>query len=240
MQLLRNLPDQARREEHQLNLLRLLSLALVATRGYGAPEVVDTLSQAQMLNQQLGKPPDPLLLRAVAIARLNFANFQEALVFGDQLLQLADQQGDPILLVEGHYVLGVTLSWAGSFTRSRIHLEQALAHYDPTQSSAHITRYSQDPSVICQCRLAFDLWCLGYPEQAKETQSKGLAQAQDPAPAHPIPPAPIPAAPLPMTTIGLTGSVVGPGDPSYETARRVWNSAIDKQPADRPSRLNWG
>ena len=31
--------------------------------------------------------------------------------------------------------------------------------------------------------------------------------------------------------IGLTGSVVGPGDPSYETARRVWNSAIDKQPA---------
>ena len=31
--------------------------------------------------------------------------------------------------------------------------------------------------------------------------------------------------------IGLTGSVVGPGDPSYETARRVWNHAIDKQPA---------
>ena len=81
-------------------------------------------------------------------------------------------------------MLGVTLSWAGSFTRSRIHLEQALAHYDPTQSSAHITRYSQDPSVICQCRLAFDLWCLGYPEQAKETQSKGLAQAQ--ALAHPF------------------------------------------------------
>jgi FAD/FMN-containing dehydrogenase len=27
------------------------------------------------------------------------------------------------------------------------------------------------------------------------------------------------------------GSVVGPGDPSYETARRVWNDAIDKRPA---------
>ena len=38
LQLLRNLPDQARREEQQLNLLRLLSLALVATRGYGAPD----------------------------------------------------------------------------------------------------------------------------------------------------------------------------------------------------------
>ena len=31
--------------------------------------------------------------------------------------------------------------------------------------------------------------------------------------------------------IGLAGSVVGPGDPRYETARRVWNHTIDKRPA---------
>jgi FAD/FMN-containing dehydrogenase len=31
--------------------------------------------------------------------------------------------------------------------------------------------------------------------------------------------------------IGLAGSVVAPGDPSYESARRVWNHAIDKRPA---------
>jgi FAD/FMN-containing dehydrogenase len=29
---------------------------------------------------------------------------------------------------------------------------------------------------------------------------------------------------------GLAGSVVGPGDPSYETARHVWNRTIDKRP----------
>ena len=29
----------------------------------------------------------------------------------------------------------------------------------------------------------------------------------------------------------MTGSVVGPGDPDYETARGVWNRAIDKRPA---------
>ena len=33
---------------------------------------------------------------------------------------------------------------------------------------------------------------------------------------------------------GLAGSVVGPGDPSYETARRVWNHTIDK--TARPGR----
>jgi FAD/FMN-containing dehydrogenase len=31
--------------------------------------------------------------------------------------------------------------------------------------------------------------------------------------------------------IGMTGSVVGPGDPDYETARGVWNRAIDRRPA---------
>jgi FAD/FMN-containing dehydrogenase len=31
--------------------------------------------------------------------------------------------------------------------------------------------------------------------------------------------------------MGLAGSVVGPGDPSYETARRVWNHAVDLHPA---------
>jgi predicted ATPase len=181
--LLDSLTDK-RRDEQRLSLLRLLSLALVATHGYGAPEVLDTLSRAQVLNEQLGKPPDPLLLRALAIARLNSGNFSKAQVLGEQLLQLADQQRDPILLVEGHYALGVTLFWTGSFTRSRSHLQQALAHYDPTHSPAHITRYSQDPNVICQCRLAFDLLCLGYPEQAKAVQYKGLAEAQ--ALAHPF------------------------------------------------------
>jgi FAD/FMN-containing dehydrogenase len=31
--------------------------------------------------------------------------------------------------------------------------------------------------------------------------------------------------------MGLAGSVVGPGDPNYEAARRVWNHAIDRRPA---------
>jgi hypothetical protein len=31
--------------------------------------------------------------------------------------------------------------------------------------------------------------------------------------------------------IGLSGSVVGPEDPAYEAARRVWNQQIDKCPA---------
>ncbi len=182
--LLDQVPDLAEREQQEVDLLRLSSLALVATRGYGAREVLDTLSRVQRLDVRLGKPDDPPLLRALAIASLNHRNFSEGHAFGQQLLQLANRQDDEILLVEAHYVLGVALFWTGSFTRSRTHLEHALAHYDPAHSPTHIARYSQDPKVICQCRLAFTLWCLGYPEQATAAQSEGVAQAR--AIAHPF------------------------------------------------------
>jgi DNA-binding SARP family transcriptional activator len=176
--LLGDLPSDPHHEEQRLSLLELLSLALVATRGYGAPEVLDTLSRAQRLNEQLGKPPDPLILRALAIANLNFSNVQQSRVFGEQLLQLARRQHDPVLVVEGHYVLGVTLFWASAFAPSRTHLEQALVHYDPTQSQAHIIRHSQDPKAVCLCRLAFGLWCLGYPDQAVAVQGDSVTYAQ--------------------------------------------------------------
>jgi tetratricopeptide (TPR) repeat protein len=182
--LLGNLPSSRHREERRLSLLELLSLALVATRGYGAPEVLDALSRAQHLNEQLDKPPDPLILRALAIANLNFNNVQQSRIFGEQLLQLAQRRRDPILVVEGHYVLGVSLFWAGAFAPSRTHLEQALVHYDPTQSQAHIIRHSQDPKAVCLCRLAFDLWCLGYPDQAVAIQRESVTYAQQLA--HPF------------------------------------------------------
>ena len=184
LKLLDHLPDNADRARQQFDLLRLLGLGLVATRGYGAPEVMDTLSRMQVLNSRLREPPDPPLLRALAIAHLNQGTFGRASDFGEQLLELARQQGDPILLVEAHYVFGVTLFWTGSFVQSRGHLQLALADYRSANSPEHVTRYSQDPSVICQCRLAFDLWCLGYPDQAKATQAKGMAQARELA--HPF------------------------------------------------------
>jgi FAD/FMN-containing dehydrogenase len=38
-------------------------------------------------------------------------------------------------------------------------------------------------------------------------------------------------APIRELEIALAGSIVGPGEPSYEAARRVWNGAIDRRPA---------
>jgi predicted ATPase/transcriptional regulator with XRE-family HTH domain len=177
--LLKTLPKSVEWDEGELMLQIALGVPLVARKGYAAPEVIDVYSRARALCQRLGKPSSPAVLRALAIASIVRSKLQQAHELGDQLLSLAGHDQNAMLLVEAHYVLGVTLFWMGEFIPARVHLEQALAHYDPRQQRAHIALYAQDPRVICLARLAYALWYLGYPDQAVQRSQEGLALAQE-------------------------------------------------------------
>jgi DNA-binding SARP family transcriptional activator/predicted ATPase len=177
--LLLRLPPSTERDARELALQTELAACLAPARGYGAPEVIDTCGRAQSLCQSLGAPASPPILRALAIAHVVRAEFQQARDLGDQLLGLAEHTQDAILLVEAHYVLGVAVFWQGAFATSRRHLEQAVAHYQPQQSRTHLAHYSQDPKVICLCRLGLDLWYLGYPDQAAQRNQAALTLAQE-------------------------------------------------------------
>ena len=156
----------------------------MATRGYGAPEVMAAYWRSRELCQRLGQPPSPPVLRALAIASITHTEFRQAHDLGDHLLTLAERDRDPVLLVESHYVLGMALFWTGAFAPSRAHLERALASYRATQSSDHVVLYTQDPGVVCLIRLALDLWFLGYPDQAARKREECLALARNLA--HPF------------------------------------------------------
>jgi predicted ATPase len=182
--LLQRLPPSQERDARELALQTELGVSLIASRGYGTSEVIDAYGRAQALCQHLGRPPSPPILRALAIAHIARAEFQHARNLGDQLLSLAERDQDPVIIVEAHYVLGVALFWLGAFVSSRDHLEQAIARYDPQQSRTHIALYSQDPKVVCLCRLGLDLWYLGYPDQALQTVQESLVHARELA--HPF------------------------------------------------------
>jgi predicted ATPase len=61
---------------------------------------------------------------------------------------------------------------------SRGQLELALARYDARQSSTHIALFSQDPKVVCLCRLALTQWCLGDWEPALQNSQAALVLAR--------------------------------------------------------------
>jgi DNA-binding SARP family transcriptional activator/predicted ATPase len=182
--LLQRLPPGPERDARELALQTELGASLVEARGYGASEVIDAYQQALALCQRLGKPASPPILRGLALTYIVRAEFQQAHNLGDQILGLAERDQNLLLLVEAHYVLGVTLFWQGAFPSSREHLKLAIAGYNPQQSRTHTALYSQDPKVVCLSRLALNLWYLGYPNQAVQTSQAALAYAHELA--HPF------------------------------------------------------
>ncbi len=179
--LLASLPDTPERSGHELTFLLGLGPVIVATHGYGVSRVHEIFSRAQLLTQLLGEPPNPVVFRALAIYFLVRRSVAEAYVQGEKILAVANQVHDdvkPVLIVEGHYVLGVSSHWRGDFLQARSHLEQALAAYDEQRRDIHITSYSQDPGVVCLIRLANSLWFLGYPGLALEKCRQALSLAR--------------------------------------------------------------
>jgi DNA-binding SARP family transcriptional activator/predicted ATPase len=176
--LSQKLPESQERSTVDLALYTALGASLVSQKGYGAPEVMDAFRQSYDLCEQLGKPPSPPILRALGIANIAHAHFQRTCDLAAELLRSARDSQEQMVQVEGHYTLGVALHFLGDWESSRAHLSQAIEYYDPRHTPNHITLYTQDPKVVCLVRLALDLWCMGYLDQAAAKEQEALELAR--------------------------------------------------------------
>jgi adenylate cyclase len=97
----------------------------------------------------------------------------------EQLLALAQEVQDPVLLMQAHWVLGENHLLSGGFDLARAHLEQAIELYDPHTYHAQPLRAVQDPGPACLGFAATTLWFLGYPDQALRRTHGALTLAQE-------------------------------------------------------------
>jgi len=112
------------------------------------------------------------------------ADHGAAAELAEELLRLAQAQGDPALRLEAHRALGQSLCWRGQFAPAREHLEQAVALYNPEHHRAHAARYGRDPGLDSRCYAVWTLCFLGSPDQALEGIQEALPRAQ--ALSHPF------------------------------------------------------
>jgi predicted ATPase len=180
LEVLKTLPDTPTRTQQELELQTTLGPALIATKGYGAPEVAQAYTRARELCRQIGETPDLFpVLRGLWVFHEARAELQGARELAEQLLVLAQRLQDPVHLMEAHRALGNSLFWLGEFAPARGHLEQAIALYDFQQHRALAFLYGTDPAVICLSYAAWALWLLGYPDQARRRSSEALTLAQE-------------------------------------------------------------
>jgi predicted ATPase len=178
--LLNTLPDSPERAQQELDIQTALGSILLATKGYGAPEVRQTYDRARILCQQIGETPQLFqVLWGLGRFYLVRTPLQTCRELGERLLNLAQQQQDPELLLEARNSLGAASSHMGELSQAQAHLERGFALYDPQQHRSHALIYGQDPGTVCLSRMTWTLWCLGYSEQALERKQRALALATE-------------------------------------------------------------
>ncbi len=141
--------------------------ALIATRGYGAPETTEAFTAARESTHGDNAAPERLaadyglwvgsyVRGELAATRAHAAAFRR------------DVEARPDSPTAGvaHRVLGATHWSAGEYVEARDHLERALALFEPTRDDDLAFHFGQDAGVAVMFYLAFTLWPLGDVERA--------------------------------------------------------------------------
>jgi predicted ATPase len=141
--------------------------ALIATRGYGAPETTEAFAIARGSTAGHNKDPERLAadygLWAGAYVRgeLPSMRVRAADFFRDVATGPASAEASV-----AHRVLGITHWFAGEYAGARDNLEPALALFQPGRDDDLAFRFGQDPGVAAMLWLALTLWPLGQVERA--------------------------------------------------------------------------
>jgi class 3 adenylate cyclase/predicted ATPase len=181
--VLQTLPESPERTQHELRLHLPLGAALMATKGYAAPEVEHVYARARALCQQVGETAQRFrVLRGLWAFYLLRGALQTARELAEQCLSLTQHHPEPALLLPASLTLGGTLFWLGELGPARRHLEHGLTLDDPQQRRTRAI--VQDPVVNGLYHAAMALWYLGYADQARIRMHEALTLAQTLGHAH--------------------------------------------------------
>ncbi len=184
--VLKTLPDSPARAERELLLQIAKGVALAVSKGWASREAEETHSRALELCQHVGETPQLFTalqgLGGVCCVR---GEIRRALELMEQALSLAERIHDPTLLVQGHFLVADQLFWFPELASARIHLERALALYDPDRDrSRALLSLGWDPSIASLAFLSRVLWHLGYPDEAVKCSDRALSLGDEIA--HPF------------------------------------------------------
>jgi len=126
------LSETPERRQQELTLQVALGPALIAAKGYTAPEVERAYTRARELCQQIGETPQLFpVLAGLGVFYDVRAELQLARELAEQCLSLAQRLQAPDLLCVAHGALGESLLFLGELASAGAHFERGVALSDP-------------------------------------------------------------------------------------------------------------
>jgi tetratricopeptide (TPR) repeat protein len=185
LNLLAGLPEGSERQQRELDFRSALVVTLMQTQGYVAPAVLETLSRARQLCEQLNRPPQ--------FANVLYMQCGYRVLRGDLLLacqdakehlELGEARNDPVVISTACFNSATAWFYRGEFAEARAYAERVLELYDTAHSSLYATVSPQDPQLGALSRLSCALSSLGYLDQARVRRDEALEKAGQRAHAH--------------------------------------------------------
>ncbi|AKT40448.1 protein kinase domain-containing protein [Chondromyces crocatus] len=176
LELLKQLPETIERAREEITLQITLGVALMITRGYGAPEVEAAYAHAHALCRKVGSSPQlfPALWGLWIFYHVR-GDYVIAEQHGEQLLELAEATNDSGILLGAHQALGATRFLRGRLREARDHFNRALDIYDPAKHLPLAFLFGQDAAAFSLSHLSWLAFHLGEPERARAHASEALA-----------------------------------------------------------------
>jgi class 3 adenylate cyclase/tetratricopeptide (TPR) repeat protein len=175
--LLQRLPDTPERARREVRLELAIAPALIAVKGWGAPETHRAYIRVQDLSSRL-RDPQELFYASHGVWLMHFirAEMATALDAAKELLRQAEATSDKSMLAMVHCGLGETLYHMGQPSRAKEHLEISLSLEDPRRPLAPPDHIFLKVSNLSY--LSWVLWHLGYPDQARKCCDAAVASAE--------------------------------------------------------------
>src|SRR5262249_961373 len=178
LELLSTFPEDDQRSRLELKLQLALARALIATRGYQAPETQQAYRRARALCDKLNDQVWlPVVILGHWITAWSAADYVAALTQARQMSSWGEREGDRTGKAVGHLLTGVTLVLTGALPEARWHLEQGLAidqfvlpGRPPLLSSNADGRFGS-LMTLHNCLLL-----LGWPQKARAAAERAIAQ----------------------------------------------------------------
>ena len=180
LELLADAPPGAERDQQELELRVALGGALIAVRGYVAPEVGKNYERARELCGTSVETPRLLpVLTGLYQYHLHSSGPNAGREIAQEVLRLAERHGDAAAIVVGHRMLGASSLFCGNLASALDHLDRAVALYNPAYGVSPVFQAMTETRVALRSFIALvQLW-QGHADRALACGTEALAAAYD-------------------------------------------------------------
>ena len=180
LELLKGLPHTQERERRELDIQIDYGVALLATKGWYAPEMGTAYRRARELCESLD---DHVRLFSVLFGLWSFhlvrGEHTKACGYADEMVRLAPRLNHDGMLVQADWASGCSRFFKGQLAEAHASLTRGIERYDRQKHRLLAFQFGQDPCVSCLSFEAMTLWILGFPDQADNKAKEAIALARD-------------------------------------------------------------